>query len=128
MILYPEQTEVKLIPGDYKVKAYVVRTGAPIRILGKEIQSCVDVPKGGLLGLLGSTEQQCNSVKLPDVELDSMVTGGTEFEWTVDKDELYTSDYIKFYITTQATPKSLEELSSVNLNQENAMLPVFLNE
>ncbi|MDP2906610.1 MAG: hypothetical protein Q8O03_01585 [Nanoarchaeota archaeon] len=128
MILYPEQTEVKLIPGDYKVKAYVVRTGAPIRISGKEIQNCVDVPKGGLLGLLGSTEQQCNSVKLPDVELDSMVTGGTEFEWTVDKDELYTSDYIKFYITTQATPKSLEELSSVNLNQENAILPVFLNE
>ncbi len=128
MILYPEQKEVKLIPGDYKVKEYVVRTGAPIRIPGKEIQNCVDVPKGGLLGFLGSTEQQCNKVKLPDLELDSLVTGGAEFEWTVDKDELYTSDYIKFYITTQAIPKSLEELSSVNLNQENEILPVFLNE
>ncbi len=128
MILYPDQKEVQLIPGDYKVKEYVTRTGAPIKIIGKEIQNCVDVPKGGLLGFLGSTEQQCNSVKLPDLELDNLVTGGAEFDWTVDKDELYTSDYIKFYITTQATPKSLEELSSVNLNQENAILPVFLNE
>jgi len=128
MILYPDQKEVNLIPGDYKVKMYVVRTGAPIKIAGKEVQNCVDVPKGGLLGLLGTTEQQCTTVKLPDVELDSLVTGGTEFEWTVDKDELYTSDYIKFYITTQAIPKSLEELSSVNTNQENAILPVFLNE
>lgn len=127
VLIYPDQKEVTLIPGDYKVKAYVIRTGAPIKIPGTEVETCVDIPKEGLLGFLGGTEQKCTKTKLPDIEISNMVTGGAEFDWSVNKNELYTSDYVKFYIKTQAIPTSLEELNNINLEQE-VLLPVFLNE
>jgi len=128
MIMYPDQKEVNLIPGSYKVKEYVVRSGSAIKIPGKEVKTCVDVPTGGLMGHFGATEQKCTPTKLPDVELTNLVTGGAEFEWDVSRMELYTSDYVKFYITANPIPESLEELSKVDLKQADTLLPVFLNE
>lgn len=127
VIIYPDQKEIQLIPGEYNVKINVIRIGSPIKIPGRTIETCVDVPKGGLMGLLGSTEEECTSTKIPDITLNNLVTGGAEFEWDVDKHDLYTSDYVKFYINTQPTPTSLEEIANLDLEQE-PLLPVFLNE
>ncbi|MBL7101095.1 MAG: hypothetical protein ISS23_04030 [Nanoarchaeota archaeon] len=125
LLIYPDQKTIKLIPGDYKVKEYVIKDGSPIKIPGREIETCVDIPKQGFLGLFGSTEPKCTKAKIPDTEITSLTTGGAEFEWTVNKNELYTSDYVKFYINTKPAPKSLEEISSINLNQD-VLPPVFL--
>jgi len=105
----------------------VIKTGAPIKIPGRTIETCVDIPKGGIGMFFGQTEQKCTETKIPDIELENLVTGGSEFEWTVDKNDLYTADYVKFYIRTRATPTSLTEVSNINLNEE-VLLPVFLNE
>ena len=127
VMIYPDQKDIHLIPGDYNVRMYVIRSGAPITIPGKEVETCVDVPKG-FFGFFGVTEPKCTTIKIPKTEMSSITTGGSEFEWTVYKNDLYNSDYVKFYINTKPTPKSLEELSSINLNQENLKLPVFLHE
>ena len=91
------------------------------------METCIDIPKKGITAFFGATEQECTTIKIPDVELDNLVTGGAEFEWSINKNELYTSDYIKFYIRTKATPTSLEEVSNINMKQD-VLLPVFLNE
>jgi len=127
LFIYPDETEIQLIPGDYNVKMYVLREGPPVTIPGREIENCFDIPKGAL-GLLGATEEKCTKVKIPAVELDSFVTGGAEFEWTVDNYDIEHSDYVKFYLSTDPTPGSLSELSSIDLKQEDVLIPVFLNE
>ncbi|MCG2718917.1 MAG: hypothetical protein L6408_08825 [Nanoarchaeota archaeon] len=127
MIIYPDQKEVKLIPGTYNIKSYIIKSGPPIKISGRNVESCVDKPKSGIMGFLGSTEQECTTIKLPDIEVANMVTGGSEYEWDVFKKDLYISDYVKFYIQSEATPTSVEDFANVNLEQE-VLLPVFLNE
>ncbi len=127
MILYPDQKEVNLIPGIYKVKEYIFKKGAPIKIPEKTIKDCVEVPKEGLISLFGGTEEKCTEVEIPEIELENMVTGGSEFEWEVTKKDLYLSDYVKFYISSKSTPSSLEELNQINLKQD-VFLPEFLDE
>ncbi|MBU0907792.1 MAG: hypothetical protein KKD18_06430 [Nanoarchaeota archaeon] len=74
-LAYPEQNKVALSEGSYEVKVYVYGNSS-ITLPASSKTQCVEVPRGGLLGLLGSTKEQCFDINIPATKIDSALIGG----------------------------------------------------
>jgi len=63
-VIYPEQKNVELSPGQYEVQVYVYKNSS---LEFQEItkKECIDIPAGGIGGLLGFTTEKCIDVKIP---------------------------------------------------------------
>ena len=114
---------VNLIVGDYIVRSYIMKeTDNPISIEGDTVEHCTDVPRAGVLGALGFNEKKCFTNELEDVELDQLLIGGNEFEWSYDG----TGNEITVYIDFNKIPSTVAELSEAYnniINDREVRLP-----
>lgn len=111
-VLYPETTTINLIPGTYDVRAYVVMNSSQgITVAGTTLKNCVDVPKQGVLGVLGITEEKCMESKLPSAVLYQVFTGGAAFTWSVTGEDLAQGDTVTFYLKDVGVPQKADELT-----------------
>jgi len=100
---------VDLIKGNYVIRSYIMReTGSPIKIEGDTVESCVDVPKAGVLRVLGVKEKKCFTNELEDIELDQVLVGGNEFEWSFDG-----GNNLVVYVTFDGVPKTVNEMGEI---------------
>jgi hypothetical protein len=106
----PESNEVKLSEGNYEIKVYVYGNSS-ITIPASTKSQCVDAPRGGLLGLLGSTKEQCFDISLPATKIESALVGGGEVSSYLLESELRKG---KIIISADRLPAatSLEQLSN----------------
>lgn len=105
---------IKLVDGNYEVSAKVFDdTGVKFKVEEREIENCVDVPKGWIGTLIGITEEKCVSTTMPETEVEQMLIGGNNFNWGIDRGELFESEQITFYIIVDRRPKNVEELGEV---------------
>lgn len=112
LVNYPKQKIIKLVPGNYKVKIYMVSSYPEgIKIPKRIVRRCVDVPKKGLHGLFGAREEECLDVEIPGVELSNFISGYSEFEMEIDKEDLLKKKIV-FYVPYKK-PLSLEDLSLI---------------
>jgi len=128
ILVYPEIKEVGLIPGDYSATIYVLSgSGEEVVIPEKVIEKCVEVPKAGVWSLFTQEkEQKCFKTTIPSMSLSNLITGRSEFEFSVLEDDLE-YDKIRFYVYSEKRPVSVEELQSMSF--DNKMLkPVFMDE
>ena len=126
IILYPETRQINLLEGDYHAKIYILYEGGKIILAGKDIEKCVDAPKGGILGLFGGDEPKCFTTKIPEMKLSNFISGETEFDFYASDSDLK-SDFVRFYIKQKTIPASVEDFEGLDFKTKPT-LPVFLDE
>ena len=113
-VAWPEVKSVKLSEGSYNITVYAYRQGK-IVIPGMKQEHCSTVPKSGLLGIFGMTEEKCIDVDIPPQELTSVISAGGKSEDYFIENQLVKN---KVIVSVQSipVPASLEQLQdSYNL-------------
>ncbi len=121
-VLYPEQKRINLIPGNYKVKLLLIKSQPGFKIDEKEVTECFEVPRGAIGGVLGLTEEKCQTITIPGVTVDQLVTGTEEFSFFVTEEDL-TKNKIVFYVPYHGIINDVTELSK--LTNQKTVLPEF---
>lgn len=110
-VIYPSQNTVELISGNYRANIYMIKEGSAT-IPGREVENCIEVPSGGIGTLVGATDTKCITTKIPSVDLDNVVSGAAEFDFSVDAHELRSE--VTFYVPYQGTPRTFDDLSQIS--------------
>ncbi|MFH1332330.1 MAG: hypothetical protein ABIH63_03535 [archaeon] len=111
--IYPDDKKLKLISGDYEVTSYVVEESPfEITIQGQDVEHCTTVPKG-ILGIFGVEEEKCSSVNIPPTKLKTLIKGGANFKFTVNRNDLASATRVVLYTVSEKTPSTYEELADV---------------
>jgi hypothetical protein len=106
--ILPEQRNIKLTEGLYNISIYAY-SNVSITIPASTKNLCSEVPRAGLFGILGGTENQCTTISMPETKIESGLVGGGK-----SQEYLFPDDLKKGNITLigEALPKpnSLETL------------------
>ncbi len=120
-VVYPETREVELAEGQYTITAYAYRNSS-LRIDSSSFDKCVDVPKEGVSGLLGLTEERCFNIDIPSQIISDALAGGGIQEYYILEDELIGAEEIEINADTLPLPTSLEQLQqNYALFEQNRM-------
>lgn len=117
-VSYPEQKEVELSEGQYEIKAYVY-SNSSINFPATSSQKCVDVPREGILGYLGATQQRCFTLNTPSQTIDSAVSGGGTQNYYIGDSELENSKKIIINANDFGMPRKIQDLQ-INYNKVDA--------
>ena len=122
-IVWPEQKIIKLSEGLYNVSVYVYRNSS-ITLPAMKKEQCVEVPKEGLAGILGATEEKCFNVDLPSQQISNVISGGGKASEYVIESQLEKGK-IEINVEGFDLPRSLEQLQdSYGLLE---VKPVYIN-
>ncbi len=118
--IFPENNRVKLKEGGYEVQVYVYGSSSITLPSSKKTQ-CTQTSRGGLLGFLGQTKEQCFEIEIPETKIDQSLVGGGKTTIFLLEDELALG---KAEVRVQGlpNPKSIDELQQnfVNFDSLNA--------
>jgi len=123
-IVYPEQKNVELSVGQYEIKVYAY-SNSTIELKGSTSQKCVEVPKTGLLGYFGATEEKCFELVIPDQTVTSAVSGGGTQNYYIGESELDSAEKIILNIEDFGIPRKIEDLQENYNNVEIKSVEVF---
>jgi hypothetical protein len=123
--MFPENNEISLSPGNYDLQVYVY-SNSTLKLPASEQEQCVDVPRAGVLGMVGLTKKECTTVEFPEQVLTSALIGGGKAEAYLSEVDLINSKVIEISGQSLNVPKSLEELQENYLMVENRELEVNL--
>lgn len=124
-VSYPEMKEVKLSEGQYKIKV-IVYGDSDLVIDAGSSEKCIGVPKSGISGYFGSTEEKCYNIEIPSQNIDSAVIGGGKTNYYFSESELEGSKSINIVTSYFGSPKKIEDLQINYNNAEVADLFVSL--
>ena len=118
---------IRLTAGNYQVTSQVLmENAAGIDIPARTIESCSEVPKSGILGLIGSTKKECRTVTIPATELASAIVGGANFDWSVSNGQLASGKTLTLYSFRDRAPTKLEDIGIITENiKTNAQNNLF---
>ena len=124
---WPGTEKIRLSAGNYHVTSQVLMENANgIDIPARTIESCAEVPRAGILGLIGATTKECRSVTIPSTELTSALIGGANFDWNVQNGQLATGKTLTLYSFRDRAPTKLEDIQAITDNiNKNAQNPLF---
>jgi len=114
-LAYPDQKTIELTPGQYEIKMYVY-TESSIKLEGSSEQKCVEIPKSGIGGVLGITEEKCFNLEIPGQTVDKGVSGGGTQDYFISESELEFSDKLIINPSRFGNPTSVEDLQ-INYNR-----------
>ena len=113
-IAYPEMNEIELTEGQYEIKVYVY-SDSNINLKGSSTQKCVDVPKTGVLGIFGMSEEKCFDLDIPDQIISFAVSGGGTQNYYIAESELEGSNKLIINADSFTKPTRVEDLQ-INYN------------
>ena len=105
-----ESEEIGLVESSYSIKGYITRDRS-ITLEDKDVEYCIDVPRRGILGLLGSTKKECKKTTIEGTTLDSILIGGAEFSYSFDN--LEEGENVIIYLVVDDIPVDVRELQSL---------------
>jgi len=114
-ISYPDQKQVELSTGQYEIKVYVY-SDSSIRLEGSSERKCIDVPKSGVLGIFGVTEQNCFNSNIPGQTIETSISGGGIQNYFISESELESSNKIIIGVDNFGKPTKIDELQ-LNYNR-----------
>jgi len=117
-IAYPEQKQIKLSEGQYEVQVYVYGD-VDISFSGGVTQNCVDVPRDGVSGIAGFTEEKCFDVEIPDQTINRAVSGGGTQNYYISESELSSSDKVIIGVESFGVASKVEDLQ---MNHNNVKI------
>lgn len=109
--LLPDQPVIMLGEGLYNVSAFVYGNSS-ITLPGTTKQQCSDVPRGGLAGFFGSTEERCFEITTPETKIDSALRGGGFAEDTYLLESDLSEGRLKVFVSGLPVPTSIEQLQT----------------
>ena len=107
-IAWPAQKQVSLSEGSYDISVYVYKD-SKISIPGTSKEQCVEAPKPGILGILGSTEEKCFQIDLPAQELSNVISGGGKSQEYIIEPDLK-KGRVEISVDEFPLPQSLDDL------------------
>jgi len=114
-VIYPDQKIVELSEGDYDVSVYIYEDSS-LELEELTYEECMDIPRSGVGGMLGLTQEKCFEITLPSQIVSSALAGGGEDVYYITEYELQNANTIEINAESLPEPTSLEKL------QENYML------
>ena len=90
----------------------------------KDVRRCIKIQKGGVVGILGGTEEKCFTVEMPSISLDQAITGRSSYTFDITSSDLE-KDKIRFFINYRGVLKSANDL---NVKPVDVRVAVFENE
>jgi len=109
-----DDPRVKLAPGIYKMSSLAIATSdAGFEIPSREITKCVNVPVRGITGIFGAEEEKCFTTTTEPINLNTVMIGGGNQEFTIPENELYNLNDITFYVLVTGIPTTPEQLSGI---------------
>jgi hypothetical protein len=121
---YPEMKEIELTEGQYEIKAYVY-TNSQITLEGSSSQKCVDIPKSGLGGFFGFTEEKCFDLEIPDQVVSFAVSGGGKQNYYIGESELQDSNKLIINANSFGIPSDVGDLQNNYNNVEVSGLDIL---
>ncbi|MCA9485823.1 MAG: hypothetical protein KC506_03190 [Nanoarchaeota archaeon] len=104
----PEINNIKLSEGSYEVRAYVYGSSS-ITIPATTKRQCTDVPREGILGFFGSTQERCFDIEVPETQIENALIGGGSLD-TYILDSQLQGGKITIRSDRLPSPNSIEEL------------------
>ncbi len=108
-LAYPQQKNIELTAGQYQIKAYIY-SNSTIRLEGSSTEKCSEVPRAGVAGFFGLTEEKCFTLEIPDQIVSSAVSGGGTENYYIGQSELLGSDKIVIDADNFGLPRKVEDL------------------
>ncbi len=124
-IVYPEQKKLELSEGQYEIQVYVYRNSS-IKIVETVQEQCTKVPKSGLGGILGMTEEKCFNIVIPEQIIGNVLAGGGSENYYMLESDLENSKTIEINAQSLSIPKTIEELQSNYILFEDNGLDIIL--
>jgi hypothetical protein len=116
---YPDSKKIDLVEDFYNVSVFVY-SDSSLKFEGINERICVDVPVFGGLG--GVTEEKCNDVNIPSMDVDyALVGGGNNVEY-VTEDILKRKSKLNLEVELFSNPESLEDLEKNNVLLEDSVV------
>ncbi|MFA5174002.1 MAG: hypothetical protein WC438_02365 [Candidatus Pacearchaeota archaeon] len=122
---YPEQKQIELSEGQYKVKTYIY-ANSTIKLDATKSEKCVDAPKSGLLGAFGVTEKKCFTVEIPSQIISFAISGGGTQNYYFSDSELENAKKITINSEAFSKPTNVLELQENYDNVETNSLNIIL--
>jgi hypothetical protein len=121
-LAYPQDQKVNLLRENYSVKLSLFEQGG-FNIEGTKTSQCSEVPKAGLFGAIGFTEEKCFDFESPSIKMEQVLGGGAEF--FVDIGE---GKSITLYLIKTGVPKNIDELDLAYSNIKIASTSQFFKQ
>ncbi len=110
-VVYPEQASVELSQGQYEIQVYIYKNSS-LEFQETTKTECIEIPAGGIGGLLGFTTEKCIDVQIPGQIISSALAGGGKQNYYVLESELASSGRIDINAPALPLPTSLEQLQT----------------
>jgi len=124
-IAYPEQRSVSLSENDYEIQVYIYKSGNIA--LEKSIkEQCVEVPRKGLIGIIGFTQKKCFDVEIPEQVVSEVLAGGGKQQQYILESDL-TKNSIEINAPSLTTPTTIAELQTNYISFEKNKLGISFN-
>ncbi len=108
-VIYPQQKSVSLSEGQYEIRVSVYENSS-INLAATSTEQCVEVPRSGLGGLLGLTDEECYDIDIPAQVISNVLAGGGIQNYYVLESELRDSTKININADKLPVPRELEDL------------------
>lgn len=120
-VAYPEQKTVQLGEGQYEVQVYIYKNSS-IKIGATTTRQCVDVPRSGLLGVIGLQQENCFDIQVPEQVLSQALAGGGKQDHYILESELAQANTLKINAKGLQTPSTIAQIETNNeLFDENGL-------
>ena len=104
----PDSRSVKLTEGFYNVSVSVY-SGASIKIPESRKTECQSVPKSGILGVFGSSDEECFEIVIPETNIEYALIGGGKSKVYLLESQLEKGN-LEFRVDSLPKPDSIEQL------------------
>lgn len=108
-----DMDEIILVAGEYEILTYLLRGGDPVKIEGETHIECADIPRSGVLGILGFEKKECFEVSTEDSEIDQFVSGGGVYNFRFTHDAMYDANKVTLYALQDFIPNTHSDMLSI---------------
>jgi len=113
---WPEQKEIQLSEGFYNISVFIYRNSS-ITIPGVKNEKCTEVPKSGILGVFGMTEEKCFTIDIPAQTITSLISGGGKGS-DYFTDDMLEKGVLEIRTNSIPVPQSIEQLQESYIQLE----------
>ncbi len=111
----PGQQDMRLIAGKYQLTSYLLTSNtAGIHVQAKKIKVCNEVPRSGILGVIGLREKKCTEETIPATKLEQVISGGNARGFSIAEADLQTGKKLQIFVTSYGLPRTYDALTQIN--------------
>jgi len=117
-VIVSDSEDISLVAGEYEVTSYLMQEGKDIKIEGQTFVECVDVPRSGIVGLLGFKKEECFENEIEDSEVSEFMSGGAVFTFELSHSNLESVGKLILYGAHDGEPNDYSEMMRILSNIE----------